>query len=395
MTRFANASRHHLWRAVCAVAGGLTVTGDAPPGPGGMVVVANHASHADTAALLAGLPASRGPVFAAAADYWFDVWWRRLLITGLAGGLPVRRGDGGGYAGLYAAAAPALAAGRAVVIYPEGTRTTDGTVGRFHSGALRLARDCGVPILPVAVLGTGDVLAKHGRFAPTPMETRVGTALPPGEVDAADLRDQVVEMLGAGRATVRRSPIWRRIRDGVDQPTCLALGFTWGFAEAVSWPIMAEMALVFFGVASPQRIPALAASVTAGSVCGVLTTAALARRGVRAPAPLTTPRMHAAARRHLTAGVAGIGHQALGGIPVKVYARAAGELDLPAGKLAVAALIERGARMAGCAAGVMALERPLRPLIRRLYGPYLAVSGVVFTITLRQIVRAWGPRGMH
>ncbi len=56
------------------------------------MVVANHGSHADTAVLLAALPPTARPVFAAAADYWLDAPVRRMLATGLAGALPVRCG---------------------------------------------------------------------------------------------------------------------------------------------------------------------------------------------------------------------------------------------------------------------------------------------------------------
>src|SRR5215213_936642 len=66
------------------------------------VVVANHASHADTAVLLAALPADAQPVVGAAADYWFDVPVRRLIATSLIGVLPVRRSGDGTYAALLA-----------------------------------------------------------------------------------------------------------------------------------------------------------------------------------------------------------------------------------------------------------------------------------------------------
>ena len=145
------------------------------------MVVANHSSHADTAVLLAALPPKAKPVFGAAADYWFDVPVRRFVATSLAGVLPVRRSGDGSYAALLAAARPALKAGRTVIIYPEGTRSTDGNIAEFRSGALRLARECGVPIVPVALTGTADVLPKGGHWSPAPMQVRIGEAVDPAD----------------------------------------------------------------------------------------------------------------------------------------------------------------------------------------------------------------------
>jgi 1-acyl-sn-glycerol-3-phosphate acyltransferase len=157
-------------------------------------VVANHSSHADTPVLLAALPTKAKPVFVAAADYWFDVPVRRFIATSLAGVLPARRTGGGSYDALLAAVGPALKAGRTVVIYPEGTRSTDGNIGEFRSGALRLARDCGVPIVPVALTGTADVLPKGGRWSPAPMQARIGEPIDPHTVSASQLRDEVLAL---------------------------------------------------------------------------------------------------------------------------------------------------------------------------------------------------------
>ena len=192
-TRISSVLRHWLWRMVCAVSGGLTVTGRWRVS-GGCIVVANHASHADTAALLAALPPSAQPVFGAAADYWFDVPVRRFVATSLAGILPVRRSGDGSYAALLAAARPALKAGRTVVVYPEGTRSTNGSIGEFRSGALRLAHDCGVPIVPVAVMGTADVLPKDGRYSPAPMQVHIGDPVDPASTSAPQLREQVMAL---------------------------------------------------------------------------------------------------------------------------------------------------------------------------------------------------------
>ncbi len=194
-TRITSLVRHWLWRAVCGVSGGLTVAGRWQAS-GGCVVVANHSSHADTAVLLAALPAGAQPVFAAAADYWFDVPVRRFAAASLIGVLPVRRSGDDTYAQLLTAARAALKAGRTVVIYPEGTRSTDGRVGEFRSGAVRLARNCGVPIVPVAVLGTAEVLPKGASFiSRAPMRVRIGEPVDPNRTSAPGLRAQVLALL--------------------------------------------------------------------------------------------------------------------------------------------------------------------------------------------------------
>ncbi|WAC90255.1 lysophospholipid acyltransferase family protein [Mycobacterium sp. Aquia_213] len=200
-TRMPSVLRHWLWRTVCAASGGLTVTGRWRAA-GGCVVVANHSSHADSAVLLAALSPAARPVIGAAADYWFAVPARRVIATSLIGVLPVRRSGDGNYAELLAAAGPALKAGRAVVIYPEGTRSTDGTIGEFRSGALRLARDCGVPIVPVAIAGTADVLPKDGRYSPAPMHVHIGAPLDPHTTSAPQLRARVLALHAESGADV-------------------------------------------------------------------------------------------------------------------------------------------------------------------------------------------------
>jgi 1-acyl-sn-glycerol-3-phosphate acyltransferase len=198
--RFGAAFRHYLWRMVVSRSGGLTVTGRLRHA-GGCILVANHSSHADTAALLAALPPSAKPVFVAAADYWFDVPVRRFVLTSLAGGLPVRRSGGSAYAALLEAVKPALAEGRTVVIYPEGTRSTNGEISEFRSGAIRLASECGVPVVPVALLGTADVLPKGGRLTPTPMEVRIGEPMDPTDINATELRREVRALRDGRRAS--------------------------------------------------------------------------------------------------------------------------------------------------------------------------------------------------
>ena len=190
-------------------------------------------------------------------------------------------------------------------------------------------------------------------------------------------------------AQQRQSRVWSVIAWLVAAPYGLAVAFIWGFAEALSWFIVAEMALLLFAVAVPRRVMPWAAAVIGGSVLGVLTNAWLSSRGVLLPAPLTTPRMAATAFEQLAAGPSAIMNQALSGIPVKVYARAAGEHHIDLWHLAGWTLLERGLRISMVGLAVWLLSKLLHPLLRRLYGVYLIIVGVLFTAGLFAVIAAW------
>ena len=183
--------RRMLWRTVFTSTGGMHHSGELPHGP--CVLVANHCSHADTAALLAALPARRRPVVAAAADYWFGAGApggsvhgaiRAITCRALCAAFPVRRG--GGSADLMVAVAY-LAAGHDVIIYPEGTRSRDGATGGFRSGAARLAEAAGVPLVPVGIVGTRGLLPPGGRLRRGSVGVLIGTPLSPGPDGTAEL----------------------------------------------------------------------------------------------------------------------------------------------------------------------------------------------------------------
>jgi 1-acyl-sn-glycerol-3-phosphate acyltransferase len=162
---------------VLGVTGGLRVSGAAALPAGACVIVANHNSHADTAALIAALPARRRPVVAAAADYWFGGGWRPWSSRVLCAAFPVRRAGGGGAD--LAAAARLLAAGHDVIVYPEGTRSRDGRIGDFHRGAARLAALAGVPLVPAGITGTRTLLPPGGSARRAPVTVRFGAPLLP------------------------------------------------------------------------------------------------------------------------------------------------------------------------------------------------------------------------
>jgi 1-acyl-sn-glycerol-3-phosphate acyltransferase len=74
-----------------------------------------------------------------------------------------------------------------VMIFPEGTRSPTAQLLPFKDGAFRLAIDAGVPILPLALHGTGNALPKHDwRFG---RSTAVVEVLPPVETSGLTASD--------------------------------------------------------------------------------------------------------------------------------------------------------------------------------------------------------------
>ena len=88
-------------------------------------------------------------------------------------------------------AVDALRAGRSVVIAPEGTRSRDGKLGSFKLGAFHMARQAGVPIVPIIIHNAQDALPYKG-IVVHPAEVKV-TVLPPqptGKWRLADVESQ-------------------------------------------------------------------------------------------------------------------------------------------------------------------------------------------------------------
>jgi 1-acyl-sn-glycerol-3-phosphate acyltransferase len=62
--------------------------------------------------------------------------------------------------------------GLSLIIFPEGTRSADGRVGRFKAGSFMLAIEAGLPIVPVSIVGTRFVMRK-GRLTVEPGDVRL------------------------------------------------------------------------------------------------------------------------------------------------------------------------------------------------------------------------------
>ncbi|MGN5637363.1 lysophospholipid acyltransferase family protein [Streptomyces sp. AC154] len=385
-SRAAAALRRGLWWTVLSLTGGVERRGRLPGG--GCVVVANHSSHADTAALLAALDARHGPAIGAAADYWFASPWRRRICRRLAAGFPVRRG-GGGMDDLLSMAGE-LRAGRAVVLFPEGTRASDGELGSFHRGALVLAEEAGVPVVPVGIAGTDRLLPKHGRLRSSLVRVTVGEPLP-SAVTPEQARDAVRALQSrTAREPLRDSAARRRVAAVVTSWWGLPLAFCWAFAEALSWPLMPELLLGAVCVAVPRAALKMSLGALAGSLAGGLLALQLASAGAQLPAPLTTDRMRAEVRHELALeGASAVRHQPWNGIPFKVYGVEAGRAGVPAAEWLGASAAARGSRTLTVGLAFAGFGLLLRRH-RRHYGRFLALLGGGFAAGLSMIVHGWG-----
>jgi 1-acyl-sn-glycerol-3-phosphate acyltransferase len=121
---------------------------------GPVLFVANHASHMDTPLLLRALPWRwrRRTAVAAAADYFYGSAMLAHAVSLAFSTVPVERNEAG--ANGASVLEELLDGGWSLVIYAEGTRSRDGSIGKLRSGAALIAREQEVPIVPVRVSGT-------------------------------------------------------------------------------------------------------------------------------------------------------------------------------------------------------------------------------------------------
>ena len=136
------------------------------PSTGPVLIVANHSSFLDPP--LVGAMAPRQLTFLSKAEL-FRVPFLGWLITRL-GAYPVKR-EGADMAA-FRTTQRALTEGRAVLIFPEGTRGDEGELRPAKPGAALLAVQSGVPVVPVYVRGSGRAWPR-GRRLPQPAKVVV------------------------------------------------------------------------------------------------------------------------------------------------------------------------------------------------------------------------------
>jgi 1-acyl-sn-glycerol-3-phosphate acyltransferase len=116
------------------------------------VIVCNHQSHLDLMCLMQLSP----KIIVLTKDWvWHNPYYG--VVIHAAEFRPVSNGFDSNFQPLK----ELVERGYSIVVFPEGTRTTDGEIGRFHKGAFTLAQALGVDILPVCIHGLYNILPKH------------------------------------------------------------------------------------------------------------------------------------------------------------------------------------------------------------------------------------------
>ncbi len=135
---------------------------DNVPSEGPVILACNHLSYSDWLFMPLLLP--RRVTFVAKAEYFnapgIKGWFQKKFFSG-AGQVPIDRASANAAAGALKTQLDLLSEGEVCGIFPEGTRSHDGRLYRGKTGVARLALESGVPVIPVAVVGT-DVVAPPG-----------------------------------------------------------------------------------------------------------------------------------------------------------------------------------------------------------------------------------------
>jgi len=139
------------------------------------VYASNHLSYMDTPALFAKLPFQFRIL--AKQGLWkvpFVGWYLKR-----SGQVPIDSGSSrSAVAGLLRGVA-ALKAGMPLVLFPEGSRSPDGHMQAAHSGCAFMALRAGVPLVPLALIGTYELLPIHVySLRPRPLMIIVGDPIP-------------------------------------------------------------------------------------------------------------------------------------------------------------------------------------------------------------------------
>jgi len=126
------------------------------PKKGSFIVVANHSSYFDFISLVAVFP--RRIYFLTAEKFYKSKFW--YPIVAWTGQIKVDR-NSANKADAYKKAFAALENNNVLGIFPEGTRSHDGKIGKTYTGVAKFALASHSPVVPVGISGAYEVMSRH------------------------------------------------------------------------------------------------------------------------------------------------------------------------------------------------------------------------------------------
>jgi 1-acyl-sn-glycerol-3-phosphate acyltransferase len=178
-----------------------------------VIFAANHSSHADTSLILHSLTdqARDRTVVAAAADYWFKHPLLGNVVSLFLNTFPFSR-TGGAQAQLHSSS-QLLKSGWNLVLFPEGSRSPDGTIQEFKPGVGHLANETGTPVVPMHIRGAYQVMPRGQKLPlPGPIRVRIGKPMTPaakeGSRDFTARVEKAVRTLAAGERKPEVQGTW-------------------------------------------------------------------------------------------------------------------------------------------------------------------------------------------
>ena len=175
------------------------------PQVGGALLASNHLSMCDS--LFLPVLIRRRVSFLAKKEYFTEPGLRGRAKAAFVRGtglIPLDRADADSADAALSAGVRTLRRGALLGVYPEGTRSPDGRLYRGKTGAARMALQAGVPVIPVAMVGTDDVQPIGHRWPRLrPVEVRIGAPVP-APAPTGDPRAQARELTEQVMAAIAR-----------------------------------------------------------------------------------------------------------------------------------------------------------------------------------------------
>ncbi len=124
------------------------------------IITPNHSSHLDAPVVFASLPLLRinRTYTLAAKDYFFNRWFVSFFARLMANVIPVDR-TGIETRGLILCLSK-IRKGNSILLFPEGTRSQNGSINQFQKGAILLSKKSHLPIIPAYIKGSFESLPK-------------------------------------------------------------------------------------------------------------------------------------------------------------------------------------------------------------------------------------------